>query len=797
MRNCLSYILVAALMLTAVSCSEHLDVEDRLEQENLVSFYANSSRLITRSGLQYSNFEENNRYLLFCHETSGNWDAPVMYDRQAFEDAGHLIDYGEDIFFNGRSLDFYGATLCSTEDFETAYPNNIVDSGSPVIALDLENYQTELPDLMYSNNLKGCTASQGVLEMDFIHALSRISVEVSKQNDSEELRYAKIKEIKVTGTRPSGKLKIVEGGWAYKDEDEPIERVFMPRSCGPVALSTVTQAVQDETGEDAHMLIFPNEDGGLVGLEVTYTLDEAGEVEVVKDCPVYMPGDTETAFLFEQNHKYVLSVVISNDGVLVVSVMPKVYDWIPETPDTYLGQPVTFGNLMWMDRNLGALSADYENDWYNTIGHYFQFGRNIPYILDVEKFQKYVGDGEYIANGKAGFNFATSVFVMKYRDRTNGTENDYHYDSYENADVTKLYYTRRINSLAKAGYERWPEGYKWTGHSSWDGLSEKQKTQLILNSVECIYTYDHRGEKVYGVKYVDPSSTTSVGDDVENAGHELVRNPDRIGAYSGLTDEQISELYKFGFGTKRPGSETTNLQKPTVWTFDNKCGAEYWTPGDSHDDPCPKGWRLPTKEDLNALMPTVQIDWATSGAYPQTKTTSTEDISFGTSGGHHVCYILKNKGTVNAYRLRIMSHYTNDGLNNKRYFSISRYGATAEDKDLSKYLSGSISASSKETTLWANPIETICYPACGFIVPDCDSTDVTVHPDLRSFGTGTVIRTADSNPTAMSGADGSTAQGFSYVQYLSTTDYQLSIQENSRRSLGDQIRCVRDINAKD
>ena len=142
-----------------------------------------------------------------------------------------------------------------------------------------------------------------------------------------------------------------------------------------------------------------------------------------------------------------------------------------------------------------------------------------------------------------------------------------------------------------------------------------------------------------------------------------------------------------------------------------------------------------------------------------------------------------------------MSHYTKDGQNNKRYFSISRYGAVASDKDLSNYLDGRFGeADAKETTMWANPIETICYPACGFIVPDSDGTKETVHPDLRSFGFGTVIRTADSNPT---GLEGSSNNGFSYVQYLSTTDYQLSIEKNSRRSLGDQIRCVRDINAVD
>ena len=44
---------------------------------------------------------------------------------------------------------------------------------------------------------------------------------------------------------------------------------------------------------------------------------------------------------------------------------------------------------------------------------------------------------------------------------------------------------------------------------------------------------------------------------------------------------------------------------------------------------------------------------------------------------------------------------------------------------------------------------------------------------------------------------GNIVNDYNYVQYLSTTDYQLGIQKLSRRSLGDQIRCVRDINAVD
>ena len=776
MKFRLTYLcLIAGLIFS--SCSDVMPIEEPATKEGCIVLSASNSRMLTKSGLEYESFDVGTKYLLYGVDAAASaveydWANAILNKAECYETEDHYIHYGPDIHFRENIYDFYGATLCSTDE---DYPDDISPIGqSPVISLNLQD--GKLDDLMYSNTLKGCTRASGLLQMNFTHALSKIQVEVAKQNESQELQYAKIKEIRLINTHASGELDIVSGRWSL--DSESASRTFIST---PITLTTSASMVKDANGEDAHMLIFPNEDNRVIGVEIVYSFDENGSEDITASCNIYNPGSTDgSPFLFKQNYRYTLSVTISNEGVQVVTVLPQVYDWIDIPMDSYLGQPVTFGNLMWMDRNLGALSADYENDWYSTIGHYFQFGRNIPYILDVEKFKKYTGDG---AGNKV--NFAnTTVYVMKYRNKETGAENTWYYHS-----TDRTYYTQKINEMARNGH----------GGAAWDILNENEKSQLILNAVECIYTYDHLGQKVYGVKYVAPDNPDGTGDDVKNSGPELVRNPDRISAYSGLNDAQISELYKFGFGTKLPGTET-NLEKPTVWTFNNSCGRYYWQPGAPEYDPCPKGWRLPSKEDLLTLMPTAEINWdnvdyTTPVNYPTTLVTATEDIRYGrTSDGNHVCYILKNKGTSNAYRLRIMSHYTNDGLKNKRYFSIARYGATSTDTDLSAYLDGKITATSKETTMWANPIEIIKYPACGFIVPDSDGTAETVHPDLRSFGFGTVIRTSDSNPTGLAESSGN---GFNYVQYLSTTDYQLSIQPNSRRSLGDQIRCVRDINAVD
>ena len=99
---------------------------------------------------------------------------------------------------------------------------------------------------------------------------------------------------------------------------------------------------------------------------------------------------------------------------------------------------------MWMDRNLGAQSADCENDWYNTIGHYYQFGRNIPFILDIQKWLAY-------------------------------TEDDGQKDL-QKSRILKVE-TDRITDL----------------HPGWNSYGQEKKDEILKNMLECIYTLNHKG----------------------------------------------------------------------------------------------------------------------------------------------------------------------------------------------------------------------------------------------------------------------------------------------------------------
>ena len=93
-------------------------------------------------------------------------------------------------------------------------------------------------------------------------------------------------------------------------------------------------------------------------------------------------------FQFDPNYQYDVLLTVTSKA-LVVTILPRYYGWIDNnetqsntTALTEIGNPVTFGGVVWADRNLGATSADptkSEMDWERARGWYYQFGRSIPY----------------------------------------------------------------------------------------------------------------------------------------------------------------------------------------------------------------------------------------------------------------------------------------------------------------------------------------------------------------------------------------------------------------------------------
>jgi IS1 family transposase len=539
-------------------------------------------------------------------------------------------------------------------------------------------------------------------------------------------------------------------------------------------------------GESENTTVTPQEDGSYL-VTVDYPLttgnlsgvtakDENGEETLSAD-----------PMKFSANYRYNFAIYLTRGNIRILAIAPTVYDWVyeeVEADDAIVGQPVTLGGLMWMDRNLGASTWDAENDFYGSIGYYYQFGRNIPFILDSAQFIYFTHDDDI-----KSFDWKDS------RGPCIGRATD---------TTTTEWYNP---------YHAWTSIHKITP-------TMQEQDSLRKCQVRCFYTYDYFGDTVCNHFF--------------SAGSNAFRFPGQVTYKSKSTEiDTVATHRNYRFAVNK--GSTSQSQ---TWTSANSSARDYWK--DLDNQPCPKGWRLPTHQDLYSFMPWGgRVVWYSYGNIYMTATStkaspsthywnygpevtknksnsytdeynatwtegtlgwyrrdvgdadtgdfegSIQEIRFGQKGSkaagyYHVIYMLKWAGTDKAYRIRIMSKFAKGHINrdqystNKRYISISRYAAE-KDKTLDDYVQNG-----NDETMWDNPIETLLYPCAGFLVTDANASD------LRSFGTGLVARTSEANPTETSS---------SWVQYLTTATFNVNVENSSRRSLGDQVRCCRDISA--
>lgn len=614
------------------------------------------SHLITRAGDEKEEFDVGTRYWLYgvgTGEYANTWT-------EGTETANNTIDYGTVISFGSDPMDFYGVTYGST----TELPDEMDATNISVKETVVED---KLPDLMFSNNLTNQTVNNGYrLEMDFKHAMSKLKFMIVKQDESEDeegekkLESVTLKKIVVKGTHGSGTLDIANGKWDYSDETKP-DRTYYNSE---MEITTTSTAVEGE------LLIFPNETGEQVTVSVT--LGGLGSDDKVVDYQlrtVDEEGVDQGVFQFAMNHEYTLLITVLKDDVRTIAIAPQVYDWVDVNHDNYLGQPVTFANLMWMDRNLGAKSADCYNDWENCRGYYYQYARNIPYILD-----------------------------KKLYDSENRPSSDY----------------------------------------------------------DCLYTYNQRGEKVYG-KY-DAKQTLDDGTIVKYP--NIAVNPGDDGIYQFIRDGGSSGIWMYDENGSNEYSDFIN---------------NYWT-SSTENHPCPKGWRVPTIKDFATFMPEHPFptgnwyeDFHRYVDYSGNQLGYQEDEIHGNINDEWAIYIIKRKGRTDCYRIKIQ---LKESLTlGKRYFEFSYFPG---NESMSFTNVQSVKDFNELGYDWSNPSSTMQVPACGFI-------HTSGGDKLDNDGVSTILRTSDW-----------VRAGYNWVCYL-RGDISFGIFNGSRKALGDQIRCVRDV----
>jgi len=663
--------ILALLGITACTHEDAISVTPSEEQETILS--ARKSHIITRAGDEVKQFKEGTKYLLYA-KRGNEWP---LYNMEGTEQANHTIGYGSPLVYDDTSISIYGVTYGTAASSPSpAHENTPLDN--PMIKEEV--IDNSLPDLMYSNNLTNQTlASNGYrLEMDFKHAMSRVEFMIVKQDESKDdemkLENVTLKNITVKGTHQSGTFDIVKGTWHYDNSDGFGKRNYFN---GDQSITTTNTEVPGE------LLLFPNADNEEVSISVTLGNLEGEDKEVeYKLRKVDEEGNDVGVFQFEVNHQYTLLITVLKDEVRTIAIAPQVYDWIDEDrKNNYLGQPVTFANLMWMDRNLGAKSADCENDWENCRGYYYQYARNIPYILDKEKY-----------------------------DKNNGVGQIYQY----------------------------------------------------------LYTYNKNGERVYCVDDEQNFVLTSAN----------IKGRDNIAVYPGDDGEYrfISDVNQRGYWMlDENGQEESFIN-------------EFWT-SSVENHPCPKGWRLPTKEDFASFLPEKEFStpWSKVFHGPQQYLGSTlnymEELVYGNVGGQKVFYIIKRQGRTDCYRIRILMKQST--ITGKWYFEIAYFSGNKNMtfKDLTteeKFL-----ASMKDGTFdWNTPSAIMEVPACGFIYPS------NFHI-LSGDGINAILRSSDPNTT-------DTPPATNWVFYLRDDEdrFVCGLVSKSRKALGDQIRCVRDVTAK-
>lgn len=663
--------ILALLGITACTHEDAISVTPSEEQETILS--ARKSHIITRAGDEVTQFEEGTKYLLYANR-GNEWP---LYNTEGTEQANHTIGYGSPLVYDDTPISIYGVTYGTAASSPSQAHEN-TPLGVPMIAEKVTN--NSLPDLMFSNNLINQTVENGYrLEMDFKHAMSKVKFMIVKQDESEDtdkkLEGVTLKDITVKRTHQSGTFDIVKGTWHYDNSDGFGERNYFN---GDQSITTTNTEVPGE------LLLFPNADNEEVSISVTLGNLEGEDKEVeYKLRKVDEEGNDVGVFQFEVNHQYTLLITVLKDEVRTIAIAPQVYDWIDENrDDNYLGQPVTFANLMWMDRNLGAKSADCENDWENCRGYYYQYARNIPYILDKEMY-----------------------------DKNNGVGQIYQY----------------------------------------------------------LYTYNQYGQKVYG-----GVQAGTVLDGVSVRYPNIAVNPGDEGIYKFVWDSG-------GENGCWMLDETENREDEFVNT--------YWTQS-SENHPCPKGWRLPTQEDFASFLPEIALssggNWYEGYRYNLNYTGHTlslpEAVVHGTIDGERAIYLIKRKGRSDCYRIRILLKESKSDRN-KSYYEFAYFsgdanmtfnGLTSEELFLASGLD------------WSTPTAIMQVPACGFI-------HTTGMEGLNSDGISTILRSSDYNLTF--GVDLSDNFSYNWVCYL-RRDYNFGLFGRSRKCLGDQIRCVRDVTAK-
>lgn len=695
----INVLLVIAGILAFTACANDTYDND-VADENGAFQFTGTPTIYTRADANFQeNFEAGTKYQLFAIENSA-WSKNYLQNNESNtaikgeETENNTIQFDGNNKFNGKSLNFYAVTLSDKYKIpEIKYNTN----GAPTCHVSYES--GNLTDVMWSGNLKNQTyKNSGRLVLNFEHTLSKLHFYAQKNNELSSSTVI-LKEIKLIDYY-SGDLSLETGKFSDAS-DTRVENATHTHSIYAGG-TEITEATAKN--EIFSAITFPTRgsdtDSHALGLKVTTTINNGSEKTTtyrIKEVDVENTIDKDNpkykAFDFKPNYEYDI-VLTMTKTTMVVTIIPRVYDWIDDNSDyedTQIGSSVTFGGVTWMDRNLGATSADATKSiqsWEASRGFYYQFGRSIPYYLNGSCLDPSVTNPNAypVCNGASKSNAKPFPYVPEYY-----------------ADAQRI---KKQNS-----------GYS-----------------------DCAQ---------------DPGETDA--------------------------------RKKFNFSSS--SHESYNRD----WASDHSVSATYWNTVENQ--PCPKGWRLPTNDEFLSIVPSSETagDITFINSHGQAfERTENFDIDGkpaqyvgipDNKNSWGVIYAIKRKGEDNAYRIR----WKIEQVGKERCDNDSEVQGLRSVLVISRYPADRTSTIDKSNyntkyTDWENPVETLMLPICGYIHVDDNGAAMIYAGSETIYHTSKAYTSTNTSYSFRAKFDGDASNRFLYMW------------NNERRGYGCSVRCVRDKN---
>ncbi len=707
-KNLIYNIALVVVAFIATSCTDE-DTDQGFGKGDGIFRLSSDKGTFTRAAGDELTFEAGTAYQLYAIEGSDfskNYlknpvEAGAITGREA--NNNNSIEGIEVNKFNGKTLNFYSVTN-STND-----PVDIIQdsSNAPTCDIRYKDSNTPLTDVMWAKKENQSYQNSGIIKLLFGHTLAKLNLYVMKNSEYNSTMVT-LNSISLTDY-PSGSLNMQTGKYNLANDDRRSQECTVYTG-GKQSVTTTAATVQNNNVNVAPM-VFPTRKEVLTEsdrnnhsmfVKVGVNIDGSNttkEIEITSTLAEGAGNTKEVPFKFESNHEYDMVITITKSS-LVVTIVPRLYEWIPEEelkPEDQVNGSMTVGGITWMDRNMGATSGDPlagDQAWENSRGYYYQFGRNIPYYIK--------------------------------------TKRDSH------------------------GIEYAPASGNWH-------LSESMPYPFIPGNMDAA--------PIAVPNYYDATKTAQFPTD---------KNKKFNFYYSGN------------------------------WDGNQGYSRSNWT--STSNQPCPKGWRIPTKNEFQLIIPGSEkagdIPFKLSGHKGTTYTENLDNdpengsmsvyigVKKGTwtetnAGITNAIYALKKIGTNNAYFLRwhiersgkyeLVNQCTGDkGDPYRNVLVISRYPATNKS-----ILSDS---NVRNAAKWNNPVEQIKLPISGYIHTGQEyANSGTTRPALIYSGSEAVYWTSTMN------SNNSYTVRMKFAGDAASN--QIMMYATEIRSNGCLVRCVRDTKA--